>query len=183
MPVSRPLFPSVFCSKGWFDIEYKCWLAIFFTSFPEKPTIFKHPVGTTAETGGYIAFSCDATGDPAPRFQWRKNGEIYQAGQGYKTNTLVLANVIMNDVGVYYCEAINSVGTAESRKATLKVVGRFFSEMFLSTVWFDCWSGNKIFFVRLLSPKLLAHFGSLQTSTCKTSSIFHAVLKVHRSEH
>ena len=78
---------------------------------------------TTAETGGFVAFSCQATGDPSPRFQWRKNGEIFQAGIGYDTNRLVLKDVILNDAGVYYCEAINGVGAAESKKATLKVVG------------------------------------------------------------
>jgi len=90
----------------------------------EKPSIFEHPLDTTAETGGFVAFSCQATGDPSPRFQWRKNGEIYQAGIGYDTNRLVLKDVILNDAGVYYCEAINGVGSAESKKATLKVVER-----------------------------------------------------------
>ena len=97
-----------------------------FTSFLlERPNIFEHPIDTTAETGGFVAFSCQATGDPLPRFQWRKNGEIYQAGIGYDTNRLVLNDVILNDAGVYYCEAINSVGAAESNKATLKVVGMY----------------------------------------------------------
>ena len=89
----------------------------------EKPNMYDHPVDMTAEIGGVMAFSCEATGDPSPRYQWRKNGEIYQAGIGYDTNVLILDNVILNDAGVYYCEAINSVGTAESKKATLKVVG------------------------------------------------------------
>ena len=94
-----------------------------FSLLLERPTIFEHPEHATAETGGFVAFSCQATGDPTPRFQWRKNGEIYQAGIGYDTNRLVLNDVILNDAGVYYCEAINSVGSAESMKATLKVVG------------------------------------------------------------
>ena len=72
-----------------------------------------------------MALSCQATGDPMPRFQWRKNGEIYQAGIGYDTNRLVLKDVILNDAGVYYCEAISSIGAAQSNKATLKVVGMY----------------------------------------------------------
>ena len=82
-------------------------------------------MGITAEKGGFAAFSCKATGDPLPRFQWRKNGEIYQAGVGYDTNRLVLNDVILNDAGDYYCEAINAFGVAQSNKATLKVVGMY----------------------------------------------------------
>ena len=102
-------------------VDTKSYQLIFV--FIEKPSIFEHPLDTTAETGGFVAFSCQAMGDPSPRFQWRKNGEIFQAGIGYDTNRLVLEDIIANDAGVYYCEAINSVGTAESKKATLKVVG------------------------------------------------------------
>lgn len=92
--------------------------------FPEKPKILGHPLDQTAEIGGDVKFYCKATGDPTPRYQWRKNGEIYQAGEGFETDTLFLPNVIMNDKGEYVCEAVNPVGIATSDAATLKVFGK-----------------------------------------------------------
>ena len=80
-------------------------------------------MNTTIEVGGMVVLSCQATGDPAPRYQWKMYGDIYRAGTGYDTNRLVLKDVILNDAGIYHCEAINSLGAAESKKVTLNVVG------------------------------------------------------------
>ena len=96
-----------------------------FVSVLEKPSFLSHPSDMTAEVGGIISLQCKATGDPAPRYQWRKDGEIFQAGEGYNTDTLTLDGVIPNDAGQYYCEAINAVGRTQSKTVVIKVVGTY----------------------------------------------------------
>eukprot|EP00794_Sanderia_malayensis_P006322 gene6322-7046_t len=87
----------------------------------ETPKFTKHPESSSAEIGGTAVFECDAIADPRPYYRWYKNGEVYQQGVGFRSNTLKLPELIQNDEGQYFCEAYNLVGKTRSNVAVLKV--------------------------------------------------------------
>ena len=82
------------------------------------PVITTQPVSQTVIVGANVSLTVAATGNPAPNFQWRKNGVSIA---GATTDTLALSNVQLSDAGIYTVTAGNSSGTVESAPATLSV--------------------------------------------------------------
>ncbi len=82
------------------------------------PSITTQPNSQSATPGGSVTFTAAASGNPAPTYQWRKDGNPI----GGATNaTLTLNNVQAGDAGTYTVVATNSVGSATSNGATLTV--------------------------------------------------------------
>ena len=99
-------------------------LIIILLFFTEKPKIITHPKSTAAEVNGQASFTCEATGDPAPTYQWYRDDNPIYFGDGYNTNKLTLKKITKGDSNSYHCEVKNSHGTAKSNKAQLTVYGK-----------------------------------------------------------
>lgn len=76
---------------------------------PSAPVIT--PGTHDANAGSNLTFSATATGEPAPTWQWKKNGAVLD---GSTNATLVLLALTENDSAFYTAVATNSEGSAES---------------------------------------------------------------------
>lgn len=71
---------------------------------------------------------CAASGDPSPMISWEHNGVTVDTDDARVTvlpnGTLIIAMVMMSDMGDYQCFATNALGTVESDVVLLMVEGR-----------------------------------------------------------
>ena len=92
------------------------------------PVITNQPTGQTVNAGQTVMFGVDATGNPAPAYQWRKDGTNLTDGgnvSGAATSTLTLTNAQMADAGIYTVVVTNLAGSATSSNATLNLLWTF----------------------------------------------------------
>ncbi|XP_064644022.1 uncharacterized protein LOC135497923 isoform X2 [Lineus longissimus] len=91
-----------------------------FTTAPNKPTITKQKllVGDYAITGSTVTLTCKALG-VVVSYEWYK-GTVKQSSTGNKGADF---STQMTVDGEYSCKAINTGGSTESDKLTIKVVG------------------------------------------------------------
>ena len=82
------------------------------------PVITTQPSGATVNQGGAAAFSVAATGNPAPTYQWRKNGT---AIAGATLTSYSIPSTQLTDAAVYTVVVTNSVASVTSSGATLTV--------------------------------------------------------------
>jgi hypothetical protein len=82
------------------------------------PAITTQPVAQTATVGDTVTFTVVATGDPAPTYQWRKDGADLSGAIG---SSLTLSAVTTADAGSYSVVVSNSAGAATSANAALTV--------------------------------------------------------------
>lgn len=75
-------------------------------------------LGTTVVVGRSVTLTATADGNPAPTFQWLKNGSPIS---GATNAVLTLAAVSLSDAGTYQVRATNSAGSALSPEAVLLV--------------------------------------------------------------
>ena len=84
-----------------------------------------HPQNETKIEGDNVTFTCDATGNSAPTFNWTKDGSVLTTGSRISLSSdrkhLTITNVTRKDSGQYVCEATNNVTTVPSDSATLNV--------------------------------------------------------------
>lgn len=86
---------------------------------PSAPVIFEEPVGATVFLGGTARFYVGAFGSSPLFYQWTFNNTPID---GATNAELVLTAVTANDAGRYVAIVSNSVGVANSAKATLRVL-------------------------------------------------------------
>ncbi|HEY5551669.1 MAG TPA: immunoglobulin domain-containing protein, partial [Opitutaceae bacterium] len=82
------------------------------------PLITTHPQSQSVVVGANVVFQVAASGNPAPTFQWRKDGV---AIAGATSAMLTLNNVQPADAATYTAVATNSAGSATSNGAVLSV--------------------------------------------------------------
>ena len=74
-------------------------------------------IGDNLETleGSTVYVRCPATGNPAPKIQWKKSGGLVPTSSSLRivNNTLVLLNGAWSDTGTYSCTASNGAGSDE----------------------------------------------------------------------
>lgn len=83
------------------------------------PAITTQPVDQTVNAGASVTFTAAASGNPAPTYQWKKDGVSIG---GATTNTYTIAVVTGNDVGDYTVVATNTVSSATSNVAHLTLI-------------------------------------------------------------
>ena len=82
------------------------------------PAITTQPASTTVQAGQAVAFSVQATGDPAPTFQWQKDGVNIN---GATAATFSIGSASASDAGDYTVLVSNASGEVTSSAATLAV--------------------------------------------------------------
>ena len=82
------------------------------------PSITLQPVSQTVFAASQVVLSGAASGNPAPAYQWHKNGTPLP---GATSTTFTLASAALGDAGSYVLTATNSLGTASSTPAILTV--------------------------------------------------------------
>jgi len=83
------------------------------------PAITTQPSNQTVTAGQTATFSLVATGNPAPSYQWYKNGA--SIGSATSSSYTTPVTVPLDDGTKFYCQVTNSVGTLSSSTATLTV--------------------------------------------------------------
>ena len=86
------------------------------------PAIVSSPASLALNPGDRLLWSIVATGDPAPAYQWRRNGSDLP---GATAAQFTLARVSAADAGEYTVRVTNSAGSATSLPATLGVGSGF----------------------------------------------------------
>lgn len=82
------------------------------------PSFTTNPSSQSVLAGDPVTFTAVADGQPAPTFQWRKNGVNIP---GATSSSYTLAKVLVGDLGSYSVVATNSAGSATSTSATLSI--------------------------------------------------------------
>src|SRR5215213_3356494 len=82
------------------------------------PVISVQPVSVTTETWTTATFSVAASGNPAPTYQWLKNGV---AVPGWTWSSLVIEGVSWNDMASYQVVVSNWVGSVNSDVVALTI--------------------------------------------------------------
>lgn len=72
------------------------------------PVITTQPVSLVRAVGTAASFTVVATGNPAPTYQWTKNGVTIS---GATNATYSIASVATTDAGIYACVVTSTVGT------------------------------------------------------------------------
>ncbi len=109
--------------EGWyyFEAHNQCGTGTrgptYFEVF-SAPTISQHPAGAELCEGGNVFFTVVGSGDPAPTYQWRKDGANID---GATTQILQLTGVTRDDAGQYDVVLANSCASLTSDAATLTV--------------------------------------------------------------
>lgn len=85
---------------------------------PSAPAITVQPAASRAGMGDIVILSVEATGEPKPAFQWRKNGSPIP---GATESRLTLTSAGIADAGTYDVVISNSLGSVTSERATLEV--------------------------------------------------------------
>jgi hypothetical protein len=88
-----------------------------FVSGGLTPFITSPPLDQTVTAGGSVTFRGTAIGNPAPTYQWQKDGAVLL---GATSATLTLAATTLADAGRYTLTATNVIG-ASTASATLTV--------------------------------------------------------------
>ena len=77
-------------------------------------------VGTnvTTVTGNGLLLRCNASGIPAPRIDWRKDGLLRKSGSA----DYIIPSLAMEDSGLYTCSASNVLGSVKE-SSNIDVIG------------------------------------------------------------
>jgi Immunoglobulin I-set domain/Immunoglobulin domain/Putative binding domain, N-terminal len=89
--------------------------------FTVQPLLPASPV----EVGGTLTLTATVTGDPAPSFQWKRNGVALANGgriSGAASATLTITTLEIGDSGSYSVVASNAAGSATSNSLAISVV-------------------------------------------------------------
>ena len=85
---------------------------------PVAPAIVSGPMGRRVLIGEAVVLSVDASGEPTPELQWRKDGAPIAGATG---RTFTIASAAQSDAGSYDAVASNPLGSAASAPARLTV--------------------------------------------------------------
>ena len=72
-----------------------------------------------------MRLTCVAEGYPEPEIRWYKDGTRIAPLESSTSTSLVIEELRPNNRGFYYCEAVNSVGTARSHTVLVNIQGLY----------------------------------------------------------
>ncbi len=84
-----------------------------------SPTISRQPSSRSVSEGAAVSFSVEASGLPAPSFQWYKGGSLIK---GATSSSFTLGAATPADAGAYAVVVKNSAGSVTSQSASLTVL-------------------------------------------------------------
>ncbi len=84
----------------------------------QAPAFLLSPISQSATVGDTVTFRAEAAGNPAPQYQWQKDGADLPGASGA---TLVLPDITLAQAGSYRVVASNGVGSVTSELAQLTV--------------------------------------------------------------
>ncbi|XP_073439014.1 hemicentin-1 [Dendrobates tinctorius] len=85
----------------------------------DPPSIKPGPQNITALVNKQTTLSCDVTGNPKPRVEWKKNGLLFNTDINQNTyrllssGSLIIISPTVDDTGTYVCSASNDAGHDE----------------------------------------------------------------------
>jgi immunoglobulin I-set domain protein len=85
---------------------------------PAAPVVLSQPAGGQPGIGELLTLSVDASGEPKPSFQWRKDGTPIA---GATDNRLTIASATPGDNGAYDVVVSNPMGSVTSEAARVSV--------------------------------------------------------------
>jgi len=88
---------------------------------PTAPAIMSGPAGRDAAIGERLLLTVEASGEPPPAFQWRKDSVPITGATG---RALEIAAAALSDSGTYDVVVSNALGAATSAGARVKVTKR-----------------------------------------------------------
>jgi len=91
------------------------------TPKPVAPAFIASPVPARVALGEPVILEARATGEPAPAYQWRRDGRPIEGAQG---RTYTIPTAALSDAGLYDVVATNKVGTARSATVQVTVTKR-----------------------------------------------------------
>ena len=97
---------------------------------PAAPIITRQPAAVTVPAGRSVRLAVEATGAPAPGFQWRRDGVPLP---GATDRELGFERVGPAEAGIYSVEIRNTAGTVVSREAGLRVLPRSYAGSYHGT--------------------------------------------------
>ena len=92
-------------------------------------------------SGSQLILSCNATGDPIPYIEWRRNGRVYTNSENVHVtsqsivmlnlavSSLTVSSITPDDIGVYECVAINVLGVV-SKNITVILAGNAYESTY-----------------------------------------------------
>ena len=87
------------------------------------PAFTLQPDSATLPVGSPLTLTAEATGAPAPTYQWQKaSGDVYEAISGKTQATLTFDSLQTTDAGRYRVIATNTAGSATSSEAIVTVL-------------------------------------------------------------
>lgn len=111
---------------------------------PVAPGITTQPAGQNVSVGADVTLTVVATGNPAPAYQWKKDGVDIAGATGA---SLVLLNVTTGDSAGYTVEITNSEGSVTSAAAVLTVQAGpvdYYVNATSTTVATDTWNAATV---------------------------------------
>jgi hypothetical protein len=85
---------------------------------PAPPAIEYQPMDVRAGMGEIVNLSVQATGEPKPSLQWRKDGSPISGATGSR---FTIPSAVQDDAGTYDVVASNTMGSATSRLARVTI--------------------------------------------------------------
>ncbi|HRE04949.1 MAG TPA: polysaccharide lyase family 8 super-sandwich domain-containing protein [Opitutaceae bacterium] len=82
------------------------------------PVVRQNPSPLALPAGSTAAFNVGVAAEPAPSYQWSKNGAPVA---GATSDTLILSGITASDAGDYTCTLTNPLGTVTTRPASLEL--------------------------------------------------------------
>ena len=113
-------FVSISCKVLTWSIAYGTHISNTL-SIPDRVVVKAERTDLIVEKNQDVTIICTASGQPKPKFSWRKSGEELISNSKKREGKLTLSRVQMWDAGIYSCEATNEINT-ESVKVKVKIV-------------------------------------------------------------
>jgi hypothetical protein len=131
------------------------------------PNFTTQPSGCTAGPGETVTLTADATGSPAPTYQWRKDGLPIAGATG---RMLTLSAASPADAGTYDVVAANESGAVASAKAVV-VIGKRQQTINFQLGFPNCIAGQSVTLTAYATSGLTVGFAVISGSATLSGNV------------